>query len=284
MRLFAVAVVSLATACYSAHAAEPERKSPAPAPQASAALTAPRPCPVEMAEVERPQGSFCIDRWEASLSWRKPGSPPAPWPGNRSIDGREAEFAAESAPGRMPQGYISGDQAERACANAGKRLCEIDEWTRACRGVHGNTYPYGEERRKDVCNDRFKKLDAHPVERLYDQLEPKGMSRLRMWEPFFMNDPRLHELSQTVERTGSRSGCVTETGVYDLVGNLHEWVADPAGTFVGGFFMDTFQNGEGCGYRTTAHRRSYHDYSTGFRCCADVQRSTAASPIDTAGQ
>ncbi len=87
-----------------------------------------------------------------------------------------------------------------------------------------------------------------------------------------MNDPRLHELSQTVERTGTRSGCVTESGVFDLVGNLHEWVADPAGTFVGGFFMDTFQNGEGCGYRTTAHRRNYHDYSTGFRCCADVQR------------
>jgi hypothetical protein len=34
--------------------------------------------------------------------------------------------------------------------------------------------------------------------------------------------------------------------------------------------MDTFQNGEGCEYRTTAHRRDYHDYSTGFRCCRDV--------------
>jgi sulfatase modifying factor 1 len=282
MRLAVSVAVSLSSlglcsACYSAHAAEPERSAPARGPAVLAKAPEPQRCPREMAEVERPQGSFCIDRWEATLSWRRPNQPATPWPGNRSVDGHESEFVAESTPGRMPQGYISGDQAERACASAGKRLCEVDEWTRACRGVRGRTYPYGEERRAGVCNDRFKTLDAHPVERLFDQLKPKDMSRLRMWEPFFMNDPRLHELSQTVERTGTRSGCVTEAGVFDLVGNLHEWVADPAGTFVGGFFMDTFQNGEGCGYRTTAHRRDYHDYSTGFRCCKDVQRSAASA-------
>jgi hypothetical protein len=27
-------------------------------------------------------------------------------------------------------------------------------------------------------------------------------------------------------------------------------VADPSGVFAGGYFMDTFQNGEGCEYRT----------------------------------
>ena len=29
--------------------------------------------------------------------------------------------------------------------------------------------------------------------------------------------------------------------------------------------------GDGCLYRTTAHGRSYHDYSTGFRCCTDMR-------------
>ena len=105
-----------------------------------------------------------------------------------------------------------------------------------------------------------------------------------MWEPYFMNDPRLHQLPRTVEKTGARSECVSEAGVYDLVGNLHEWVADPDGTFVGGFFMDTFQNGEGCEYRTTAHRRDYHDYSTGFRCCRDVAADSEqpAAPVPAA--
>jgi hypothetical protein len=31
--------------------------------------------------------------------------------------------------------------------------------------------------------------------------------------------------------------------------------------------MDTHKNGDGCFYKTTAHNTSYHDYSTGFRCC-----------------
>jgi hypothetical protein len=53
-----------------------------------------------------------------------------------------------------------------------------------------------------------------------------------------------------------------------MMGNLHEWTADPAGTFRGGFYVDTVRNGNGCLYATTAHNTSYRDYSTGFRCCA----------------
>jgi len=52
-----------------------------------------------------------------------------------------------------------------------------------------------------------------------------------------------------------------------MVGNLHEWTADPNGSFKGGYYMDTHKNGDGCFYTTTAHGPSYHDYSTGFRCC-----------------
>ena len=62
-------------------------------------------------------------------------------------------------------------------------------------------------------------------------------------------------------------------GVFDMVGNVHEWVADPNGTFRGGYYLDTTLNGEGCNYRTDAHDATYHDYSTGFRCCADLPSS-----------
>jgi hypothetical protein len=37
-------------------------------------------------------------------------------------------------------------------------------------------------------------------------------------------------------------------------------------------FMDTRLNGEGCDYRTTAHDFGHHDYSIGFRCCADAHQ------------
>ena len=64
-----------------------------------------------------------------------------------------------------------------------------------------------------------------------------------------------------------------------MVGNVHEWTADPAGTFRGGYYLDTRINGEGCDYRTVAHEPTYHDYSTGFRCCANrTALSSNASP------
>ena len=73
--------------------------------------------------------------------------------------------------------------------------------------------------------------------------------------------------------SGAFAGCTNEYGAYDMVGNLHEWVADPDGTFFGGFFLDTYQNGEGCEYRTIFHPFDYHDYSTGFRCCRDAEET-----------
>jgi formylglycine-generating enzyme len=85
-----------------------------------------------------------------------------------------------------------------------------------------------------------------------------------------MNDPQLNQLPGTLAETGSHGGCSNGYGVYDMVGNIHEWVDDPAGTFQGGYYLDVEKNGDGCGYRTDAHVNSYHDYSTGFRCCADI--------------
>jgi formylglycine-generating enzyme required for sulfatase activity len=229
-----------------------------------------------MARVERPQGGFCIDRWESSLKRVTPTGQEW-WPANRTLSEGERELLAVSVAGRKPQGYLSGEQAERACRNAGKRLCEIDEWVRACRGPRGLPYPYGPVRREGICNDRYRVLDDHPVVRLFERFAPPGADPSTMWLPAWMNDPRLYELPRSVAPSGGHPQCQSEEGVFDLVGNVHEWVADPEGTFVGGFFMDTFQNGEGCGYRTSAHASSYHDYSTGFRCCRALVAETTPS-------
>jgi sulfatase modifying factor 1 len=228
-----------------------------------------------MARVVRVQGPYCIDRWEASIDVVTPSGKRDSWAGNHTVHAVESQMVAVSVPGRKPQGYISGEQAALACRRAGKRLCEIDEWVRACRGPQLTLYPYGNERRPHYCNDRYRKLDYHPVPRLFRQVAPSGADPRAMWDPRLMNDPRLHELSHTVSPTGAFEKCTNEYGVFDMVGNLHEWVADPDGTFFGGFFMDTFQNGEGCEYRTVAHPFDYHDYSTGFRCCADLDSARA---------
>jgi len=211
-------------------------------------------CPPEMSNVD---ARFCIDRWEASVV----DEAGTPWPPTHALaTGRR--FRAVSQPNVIPQGYIGGDQAAAACRASGKRLCEAVEWRFACGGSDGSTYPYGPRRVEGRCNDHGRS----PMFVFYPDVA-------RSWSLVSnadMNDPRLNELSDTVARTGEHGGCVNDWGLYDMVGNLHEWTADPHGTFQGGYYLDTQANGEGCAYRTTAHDLDYHDYSTGFRCCADL--------------
>ena len=40
-----------------------------------------------------------------------------------------------------PSGYVSGELAKEACANAEKRLCKEDEWVTACRGQAQTPFP-----------------------------------------------------------------------------------------------------------------------------------------------
>src|SRR5262249_26042010 len=149
-----------------------------------------------------------------------------------------------------------GLQASAACAAAGKRLCTDAEWLRACRGPAGTTYPYGDTRMPDVCNDA---RAVHPAVEYFGSSEPSVYSMVA--------HPCLDPLPGSLARTGATTGCVTAEGAFDMMGNLHEWTSDPAGTFRGGNYVDTVLNGNGCLYTTTAHDISYWDYSTGFRCC-----------------
>jgi sulfatase modifying factor 1 len=219
------------------------------------------PCPSGMAYVAIDGvHAFCIDRWEASVVEIQ-GREVVPHPATHPVTNLKVRAVSRS--GVQPQGYISKNEAEAACENAKKRLCTGEEWEHACRGKHPTTFPYGDERKAGYCNDsgRAPLFALHPE--LGSQVYASSAA---------MNDPRINEAPGTVAPTGSYAKCRNAFGVYDMVGNLHEWTADVngiRGTFRGGYYQDTHQNGDGCAYRTVAHEVSYHDYSTGFRCCAD---------------
>jgi hypothetical protein len=52
-----------------------------------------------------------------------------------------------------------------------------------------------------------------------------------------------------------------------MVGNLDEWVEDPKGMFVGGFYSRAKR--DGCQSVVRNHPTYYFDYSLGVRCCED---------------
>ncbi len=217
-------------------------------------------CPADMALVG---DHVCVDRWEGSIVESVPGSAERLWSPYVPIDGHESSVRAVSRPGVVPQGYISGKQAEGACRASGKRLCSSGEWQNACRGPEQTQFPYGADRRAGACNDDIRSV--HPVPEAGILL---GITRGSLWSEG-MNQAIINQLPDTLLPTGDRAECTNGYGVFDMVGNLHEWVDDPDGTFRGGYYMDTSHNGEGCAYATTAHDFTYHDYSTGFRCCMD---------------
>jgi len=171
-----------------------------------------------------------------------------------------AEPLARSERGSRPSGYVSGHVAAAACAAAGKRLCSREEHRVACRGEADSNFPYGAHYVAGTCNV-FR--PEHPAARLHGNASIGHL------------DPRLNRLATggdpLLRETGGTPACRSVWGadaVYDLVGNLDEWVADPRGAFVGGFYSRSTR--AGCGATVSAHPLSYADYSTGVRCCRDA--------------
>jgi sulfatase modifying factor 1 len=198
-------------------------------------------------------GSSCVDKYEASLIEVDARGSETPWSPYRAPKGHNVR--AVSRDGVIPQAHISMVDAEHACSASGKRLCRAAEWKAACKGPESTRYPYGNARVPGACVDT-------------QRTSPMAVLHHGEHTATTMNDPLANQQENTVEPTGASSTCTNGYGVHDMVGNVHEWTDD--GSFRGGYYLDTTRNGEGCEYRTTAHSPDYYDYSTGFRCCADV--------------
>ncbi len=222
-------------------------------------LVSQRSLPAELAPA-KPLPDYCIDRYEAALVEVDGGRRFSAY---EMVKGRRVR--AVSRAGVVPQAYISRNEADVACKASKKRLCSEAEWTTACRGKRPTVFPYGDERKPGYCNDS----GVSPLATLHPGGGPET------YEFDAMNDPRLNALPDTVAPTGHHAHCRSSWGTFDMVGNVHEWIDDPAGTFLGGYYLDTHLNGDGCAYKTVAHDADYHDYSTGFRCCADLGTAAA---------
>jgi hypothetical protein len=184
---------------------------------------------------------FCIDRFESALDDGALGhAAQGVSDADPSLDGSTTAKAVVAL-GVLPRAGLSWYQAKAACLNAGKRLCTLEEWERACRGTLALLYPYGDAVDDVACNGFFNYPAPKPA------------------------------------HTGAMPACGSAYGVYDLSGNLEEWTDSAVARIPGGAILDD-RAIRGGGFRANARALScvgdeFHAAPAtsgddrGFRCC-----------------
>lgn len=152
--------------------------------------------------------------------------------------------------GAYPVSEVTFAGALLACEAWGKRLCSTEEWSRACEGPSASTYPYGDSYDPLACNAC--------AESEYPDC-PYG----------------LRELAPVGSFPGCEGGY---SGLFDLIGNVSEWVAGPLLTEDGYEYYVSLGGYSGVGSgivcrdgpRGTANNAYYSQRTIGFRCCLSL--------------
>jgi hypothetical protein len=165
-----------------------------------------------------------------------------------------------------PTWMLDWYQAQATCESKGKRLCWASEWTAACEGPEHTPFPYGWARDHDACNmDNFYIAPRKPGPRAQFFFYSKDTD---------VAAKELSRLDQSVA-SGSIEACKSGFGVYDMTGNLDEWVVSDqppreksrwAGLKGGAWGHVRSQ----CRPMTTSHEPEFTYYFLGFRCCRDA--------------
>jgi serine/threonine protein kinase len=143
--------------------------------------------------------------------------------GNYCID----RFEYPGGKGSIPKTAVDYDEAKDICEKDGKRLCSVSEWTSGCLGKGGAKFPYGDTYDPEKCITDDDEGDDRPV-----------------------------------MAAGSFAMCKSAVGVYDMSGNVEEWVYGRVKMGGGGNKADALAS---CTNKAKGGATKY----TGFRCCAD---------------
>ncbi|MFO0555963.1 MAG: SUMF1/EgtB/PvdO family nonheme iron enzyme [Polyangiaceae bacterium] len=170
--------------------------------------------------------------------------------------------------GELPHVLWDWYHARDKCKELGKRLCTEDEFNFACEGPEMLPYVYGYVRNPEICNFdkpyRFPDRSHHMKQ--YDECPS---------DPFCKGE--LERLDQR-EPIGQRTTCVSWAGVFDLNGNVNEWVFLPKekppnrSGLKGGWWGPIRAR---CRPTVTFHKESDFGYEAGFRCCKDAAEGNA---------
>jgi formylglycine-generating enzyme required for sulfatase activity len=171
--------------------------------------------------------------------------------------------------GELPALLISWTDARKECEAIGKRLCTEDEYNFACEGEAMLPYTYGFARDPTKCN----------IDRPYRKREHK----LLKYASCLQKPECAKELAKLDQRlpTGSLAQCVSPFGVYDLNGNINEWVFRPKekppnrSGLKGGWWGPVRGR---CRPTVGFHKEDDYGYEEGFRCCKDAAGAASTTP------
>ncbi|MEK6625112.1 MAG: SUMF1/EgtB/PvdO family nonheme iron enzyme [Bdellovibrionota bacterium] len=176
-------------------------------------------------------------------------------------------FEAPNQEGIKPFVAQTATDGEEWCRSKSKRLCKENEWLWACEGVEKRKYPYGPNYLPGGCNDQ--KIWRSPNWSLIQQYPGQAGTR------------EVVRLDQA-EHAGAFFECTTPEGVYDLGGNVSEWVerTEPHTSQFKHVMMGCYWSGCYAGHRgkefsicrgaNAGHpgiRGEFRTYEAGFRCC-----------------
>lgn len=154
--------------------------------------------------------------------------------------------------GVVPAGMVTFAEAEEACAVEGKRLCRDSEWTLSCRGT------------RELTGCVF---GSGPRPRLE-----------RVWDPA---QTELEVQRVDARRPSGPSLCVSSRAVFDLPGNVEEWVrGEAANGYEAALKGGHFNKGSiGCERSVYTRQVDVRSPFVGFRCCREPLVAAPASPF-----
>ncbi|HUU03516.1 MAG TPA: SUMF1/EgtB/PvdO family nonheme iron enzyme [Myxococcota bacterium] len=147
---------------------------------------------------------------------------------------------------RHPLNCVTYFGAEQFCAFAGGRVCTEEEWLSACRGQDGRAFPYGNVFDLDACNVR------------------SATNRVK------------GQAHGTVP-VASKPCCVGGLdGLFDMAGNVAEWVGNCKGSYCkfrgAGFISnDPVERFAACKGVCAGNDKSLKSAVVGIRCCKDAK-------------
>jgi formylglycine-generating enzyme required for sulfatase activity len=165
------------------------------------------------------------------------------------------QYEAPNKRGAKPFVMKSYNSAKKYCGDRGKRPCTEQEWETACEGPEYLPLAYGWAVDRKICNSDKKWMQVD-WDKFKDGDDAAAAESDRLWQ----GTP-----------SGRFPGCSSSFGIFDMMGNVEEWVTSRKtrkhpGSLMGGFWAKPWT---GCRGTNDAHEPSFVFYETGFRCCAE---------------